>query len=46
MNSETFTSILIYFKILFIPMMTRLNFQQQLLQSSVSHDPSEIILIF
>ncbi len=26
-------------------MMTKLNFQQPLLQSSVSHDPSEIILI-
>ncbi len=25
--------------------MTKLNFQQQLLQSLVSHDPSEIILI-
>ncbi len=25
--------------------MAKLNFQQQLLQSSVSHDPSEIILI-
>ncbi len=27
-------------------MMAKLNFQQPLLQSSVSHDPSEIILIF
>uniref|UniRef100_A0A673J0W0 NAD(P) transhydrogenase, mitochondrial n=1 Tax=Sinocyclocheilus rhinocerous TaxID=307959 RepID=A0A673J0W0_9TELE len=31
--------------ILFIPVMAKLNFQQPLLQSSVSHDPSEIILI-
>ncbi len=29
-----------------IPFMAKLHFQQQLLQSSVSHDPSEIILIF
>jgi len=27
-----------------IPMMAKLNFQLPLLQSSVSHDPSEIIL--
>ncbi len=27
-------------------MMAKLNFQQPLPQSSVSHDPSEIILIF
>ncbi len=26
--------------------MAKLHFQQQLLQSSVSHDPSEIIVIF
>ncbi len=26
--------------------MTKLNYQQLLLQSSVSHDPSEIILIY
>ncbi len=26
--------------------MEKLNFQQPLLQSSVSHDPSEIILIY
>ncbi len=30
---------------LFIPAMAKLNFQQPLLQSPVSHDPSEIILI-
>ncbi len=29
----------------FIPMVAKLNFQQPLLQSSGSHDPSEIILI-
>ncbi len=29
----------------FISVMAMLNFQQPLLQSSVSHDPSEIILI-
>ncbi len=29
----------------FIPVMTRLNFQQPLLESSVLNDPSEIILI-
>jgi len=29
----------------FIPVMTKLNIQQPLLQPSVSHDPSEIILI-
>jgi len=38
-------SILVYFKIECIPVMTKLNFQQPLLQSSVSHDPSEIIII-
>ncbi len=37
----TDVSILIYFKILFIPVMAKLN-QQPLLQSSVSHDLSEI----
>ncbi len=26
----------------FIPVMTKLNFHQSLIQSSVSHDPSEI----
>ncbi len=35
----------IYIKMQFIPVMAMLNFQQPLLQSSVSHDPSEIILI-
>ncbi len=30
----------------FIPVMVKLNFQQSLLLSSVSHDPSEIILIW
>ncbi len=39
-------SILIYFKMYFIPVMAKLNFQQSLLQSSVSRDPSEIILIY
>ncbi len=29
----------------FIPVMAKLNFQQPLLESSVSNDPSEIILI-
>jgi len=29
----------------FIPVMAKLNFQQPLLQATVSHDPSEIILI-
>ncbi len=29
----------------FIPVTAKLNFQQSLRQSSVSHDPSEIILI-
>ncbi len=29
----------------FIPVMAKLNFQQLLLQSSVSNDPLEIILI-
>ncbi len=29
----------------FIPVMTKLNFQPLLFQSSVSYDPSEIILI-
>ncbi len=29
----------------FIHVMKRLNFQQPLLQSSVSHDPSEIIVM-
>ncbi len=38
-------SFLIHFKIKFIPVMAKLNFQQALFQSSVSHDPSEIILI-
>ncbi len=33
-------SVLIYFNILFTPVMAKLNFQQPLLQSSVSHDPS------
>ncbi len=35
----------IHFKMLFIPLMVKLNFQQPLLQTSVSHDPSELILI-
>ncbi len=35
---------LIYFK-QFIPVIAKLNFQQPLLKSPVSHDPSEIILI-
>ncbi len=30
----------------FIPVMAKLKFQQLLLQSSVSHDPSEFILIW
>ncbi len=34
-----------YFKIQFICEVAKQNFQQPLLQSSVSHDPSEIILI-
>ncbi len=34
-----------YFKMQSIPVMSKLNFQQSLLQSSVSHDSSEIILI-
>ncbi len=38
-------SVLIYFKIQFIPVMAKLNFKQLLLQSSVSHDPLEIIFI-
>ncbi len=38
-------TVLVYFKMLFIPVMAKLNFQQLLLQSSVSNDPSEIILI-
>ncbi len=32
-------------EIVFIPVMEKLDFQQPLLQSSVSHDSSEIILI-
>jgi len=36
---------LTYLKMSFIPVTAKLNFQQSLLQSSVSHDPSEIILI-
>ncbi len=36
---------IIYFKMQFIPVMGKLNFQQPLLPSLVSHDPSEIILI-
>lgn len=36
---------LIHFKMSLILVMAQLNFQQPLLQSSVSHDPSEIILI-
>ncbi len=39
------SSILIYFKMQLIPVMAKLNIQQPLLKSSVSHDPSEIILI-
>ncbi len=38
-------TILVYFKMLFIPGMAKMYFQQLLLQSSVSNDPSEIILI-
>ncbi len=30
----------------FIPVMEKLNFQQPLLQSLLSHDPSEMILIY
>ncbi len=37
---------LIYFKMSFIPLMATLNFQQSLVQSSVPHNPSEIILKF
>ncbi len=40
-----YDTIQMYFKMEFIPVMSKLNFQQPLLQSSVSHDPSEIILI-
>ncbi len=36
----------LYFKMYFITVMAKMNFQQQLLQSSVSHDLSEIILMF
>ncbi len=35
----------IYCKMQFIPVMAKLNFQQPLLQSSVSHDISENILM-
>ncbi len=38
-------SILVYFKMQCISIVTKLNFQQSLLQSSESHDPSETILI-
>ncbi len=38
--------IIIFFIIVFLYIFCNLNFRQQLLQSSVSHDPSEIILIF
>ncbi len=38
-------SIVIYFKMQFIPVLEKIIFQQPLLHSSVSHDPSEIILI-
>ncbi len=34
------------FKRDFIPVMAKLNFQQLLRQSSVSHDPSETILTY
>ncbi len=36
---------LIYLKIELIPLIAKLNFQQPLIESSVSHDPSEIIEI-
>ncbi len=41
-NLKSLLSPWIYFKMLFIPVMAKLNFQQPLLQSSVWHDPSEI----
>jgi len=42
---EMFIPIVKYFKITFIPVLAKLDFQQPFLQFSVSHDPSEIILI-
>ncbi len=35
-----------YYYLLFIPVMSKLKFQHPLPQSSVSHDLSEIILIY
>ncbi len=36
--------VLIHFNISFIPVMSKLNFQQPLFQSSVSHDPSNRVI--
>ncbi len=44
-NLKYLFSICIYFKITFIPVIAKLNFQQPVFKSSWSHDPSEIILI-
>ncbi len=41
-NWKSLFSIEIYFKMVFIYVIAKLNFQQSLLQSLGSHDPSEI----
>ncbi len=44
-NLKGLFSVLMYFKNAIYSFDAKLKFQQPLLQSSVSHDPSEIILI-
>ncbi len=46
MQKKIYCEIVIYFEIELIHVMAKLNFQQLLLQSSVSHDLLEIVLLY